>query len=263
MADNKIVGYKKIFGLILPDWVTEKMIKFFAFGVLVTVVMALVLVLVVNPKKDQIRTMTLKVEAEQDVLDALKVSKNGLDKLQNDLSDTEMNAVVSAMPMEYSPERAIFVLRRIAADTGVSIVSYSLPSGVLVDSAGDELKSGGKNMVDFSTYVIKITVSAPVEILLDFIAKLESSLPYGLVSDLNLQEVTKLAKSNQGKNVQISLDIKYFQPRVNAVNINKIDVLNPTDLENARKLSGYNLFVVPEEDSASPESSSSSSLFGI
>lgn len=263
MADNKIVGYKKIFGIILPDWVTEKMIKFFAFGVLVVVVMALVLVLVVNPKKDQIKTLTLKAESDQDVLDALRVSKNGLDKLENDLSESEMNAVISSMPMEYSPERAIFVLRRIAADTGVSIISYSLPSGVLVDNAGTDLKSGGKGMVDFSSYVIKITVASPVEMLLDFIAKLESSLPYGLVSDLNLQEVTKLVKSNQGKNVQIALEIKYFQPKINAVNINKIDVLNTNDLENARKLSGFNLFVVPEDGLDLPEASASSSLFGI
>jgi Na+/serine symporter len=154
---------------------------------------------------------------------------------------------MSAMPLEYSPERAIYILRQIAADTGVSIVSYTLPSGVLLDSKDSKISKGKTEMVEIFSYLLKITVSAPVDVIMRFVSKVESSLPYGLVSDLNLQEVTKLTKSDSGKNVQMSLELKYFQSAVNPININKIAILTDRNLENARQLVGYNLFSIPED----------------
>lgn len=263
MAETTTLGYKKIFGILLPSWATERMVRLVAGGILSIVVIFFVLILVINPKKEELLQAQSKLKADDSALVELKKSQSGIERIDDDLSAKEIENITAAIPLEYSPELAIFVLRQIANDTGVSIVNYSLPSGILVDQTGQKTPTSSDKMVDFMTYIIKLTVSAPVETILRFVAKVESSLPYGLVSDLNLQEVTKLSKSGAGKNVQIALELKYFQAKINAININKITTLTEKNLENARKLVGYNLFTLPEDSGSVPISSPSGDLFGL
>lgn len=263
MAEEKIFGYKKIFGIILPDWVTEKMIRNVAWSTLSVVAMLFVLVLVISPRKSDIKSLELSLATDTTNLELLKKSRDGVERMGNELNAQETSSIMAAMPLEYSPERAIFVLRQIAADTGVTIISYTLPSGTILDSKDSKLSNTKKEMVELLSYIIKLTVSAPVDVILKFVSKIESSLPYGLVSDLNLQEVTKLTKIDSSKNVQLALELKYFQSRVNPINLNKIETLTSKDLENARALVGYNLFTLPEEVVTGEVATGSGNIFGI
>ena len=262
MADLKIVGYKKIFGLILPDWVSEKMMKTFVFGLLTTVVIFLVYIFAVRPKYEDITR--LQTELLKSKLDATSLSKSleGIKKVQESIPETTQSKILSAVPMSYSPERTVYVLRELARETGASIVSYTLPSGVLLDSSFVETIGKRGEMVDFLSSPIKITVSAPVDILLEFIAKLENSLPFGVVCDLNLQEVTKLAKGGTNKNVQIALEIKYFQVRLNKININNILPFTDKNLIFADKLSGFDEITVDKNEIEISQSTESASISG-
>lgn len=242
MVETKIIGYKKIFGLILPDWITEKMIRVFVAGVLSVVIMLFVSVLYVKPMYDDLKGLQASLSADTKSLDILKASKSGIDKLAEELSSAEQVKVLASIPTSYSPDRAIFILREIANQTGVSIVSYSLPSGVLLDTnASESIANKTNEMVNFASYPIKIVVSAPVDVLLKFINKVETSLPYGVVSDLNLQEVTKLAKQAQNKNVQIAMELRYYQVNLGRINLNKIQTLSDKNLETADLLQGFDL----------------------
>jgi len=265
MSNNEPIGYKRIFGIILPSWVTEKMVRLFVAEMLCVVAMLFVLILLIRPKYEQISKLEDKLKNDKLALQNLRQSNDGISNMNSVLSKEEIESVMLAMPLEYSPERAIFVLRQIAADTGASIVSYILPPGTLVESSDSKLNKESGKAVDFMSYVIKIVISAPVEQLQKFISKVESSVPFGLVSDMNLQEVTKLSKSSNGKSVQISLELKYFQPKVNNINISKIETLTDKNLESARKLVGYNLFVVPENTSkeADVNTENTEGLFGF
>lgn len=264
MLENNSLGYKKIFGIILPDWITEKMVKNTLLGVLSMVVMSVLLTLVIFPKKEEIKILEDKLNTENEKLVSLTKSNEGINVFENILTEQEMDRILSAMPLDYSPEKTIYVLRSVAADSGVSIVSYSLPSGVIVDNDETKTKKNSSNMVDFSNYVIKLSVSAPVDDLLRFVSKVESSLPFGLVSDLNLQEVTKLTKSSDGKNVQMAMELKYFQAKVNQININNITTLSDSNIKYSKLLNGFNLFLIPEEIvSSNEDSSGSGELFGF
>lgn len=244
MAETKIIGYKKLFGLVLPDWVDEKMIKLFAFSLLSVTAMALVLIFMVQPKMNDIQTKKSELKSARLALDSLNNSRQGISRLQSDLGQAEITAVLSAIPRQFSPEGAIYMLRSISNDSGVTITSYSLPSGTLLDTSG-VLAVPGTNpndMVGFNTFPIRITVTAPVTALLNFIAKVESSLPFGVVSDLNLQEVTKLSKQVAGKSVQLSLEIAFYQSTLRTVNINKVLPFTPEDIATAKDLAKYNTF---------------------
>jgi hypothetical protein len=241
--DTKIVGYKKMFGFVLPDWVDEKIIKTIALALFSIAVMLLVLILVIWPNMTLVDKRKIELKASKDALSLLRSSKEGVDWVQNELTSQEQITILSAIPQTYSPETAIYLLRKISNDTGVTIMSYGLPSGVLIDKKVAPIGRGGaigEDMVGFSTFPIKITVAAPVVSLLDFVAKIETSLPFGIVSDLNLQEVTKLSKAVTSQAVQMSLEIMFYQSNLKSVNINKVNPFTPEDVNLAHELSKYN-----------------------
>jgi len=240
MSEFKIVGYKRIFGLILPDWISEKMLRTFIFGLITSMIMLLVFVFVVRPKFEIIKGLENNLKKDTLDLELLKKSRDGINKLQSDLTEGEQKKILAAVPLSYSPDQAIFVLRQVAQISGASIVSYSLPAGVLLNNKNVEVSVASGDMVSFSFYPIKLVVAAPVDVLLRFIAEVEKTLPYGVVSDLNLQEVTKLTKDSLNKNVQITLEIKYYQAKLNKINIAKISSLTAENVEFASKLSGFN-----------------------
>jgi len=263
MIDSKVVGYKKIFGFVLPDWVSEKLIKVVAFGILTLAVMLGVLFFVIMPQFDVIKEKTSLLKKQKESLTLLKKSREGLLAMNDILSNQDRMIILSAIPQQYSPDEAVYMLRKISADTGVSIVSYTLPSGVLLDSAASIVANKDGEMVGFDSHTISLTVSAPVESLLKFIYKIESSLPFGVVSDLNLQEVTKLTKKNIDQSVQMAMDIKFFQANLSKVNINKVQPFSEEDIKTVKELTLFNLFYVPAEDAAAAKVSNIATASGI
>lgn len=264
MAESRIVGYKKIFGLVLPDWVNEGMIRSFGAGLLSAAVMLLTLIFYIWPNMETIKTRENQLKTDQSALDQLKRSQDGLNKMSSEISPTTLKTILSAIPQQYAPDSAIYLLRRIGSDTGVSIVSYTLPGGVLLDTESGSANSKSANMVDFSTFPIKITVLAPVDALLKFIAKVETSLPFGVVSDLNLQEVTKLSKTSLSKDVEMELEINYYQAILGNVNLSKLQPLSEIDLATIRLLEGYSLLLVNgETDTTTPIPTGSGNIFGF
>ncbi len=268
MVESRIIGYKKIFGLILPDWISESMLRVFVVGVLSVLAMILVTIFYVRPVSEDIKKLEASLKNEARALEILRQSKNGIDKLEQEITSTEKAKILASIPDGYSPDMAIFILREIANVTGVSIISYSLPSGVLLDENQTDLGTKKTDdLVSFSSYPIKIVVAAPVDVLLKFINKVETSLPFGVVSDLNLQEVTKLAKQSQSKNVQIAMELRYYQARLGSINLNKIQTLTEKNLETADLLQGFDLISVTEKrveaSNSSTIATTSGDMFGL
>lgn len=265
MAENKIIGYKRVFGFVVPDWVSERLIRNIVASMLSVVVMLFVLILVIWPKFATVRIKDAELKASKQDLEVLRSSGQGLDKLKTDLPESDQQKILAAMPTIYSPDGAIFLIRKISADTGVSIVSYSLPAGELVTSTQTKGVDTSGEMVSFIAYPIRITVEAPVDSLLRFISEVESSLPFGVVSDLNLQEVVRLSRSVSDKTVQLAMEIKFFQANLKNVNINKLKPLTAENMSLAKELLRYNYLVVPEStgDLSDGVSSGSGSIFGF
>ncbi len=266
MAESKIIGYKKMFGFVLPDWVDEGVVRRTALSLLSLAMMLLVLIFFIWPNYGEITRLKTELAGSKSALADLKNSEGGLERVNTQLSATEQETILKAVPQDYSPDGAIYMLRRISSDTGVTITSYSLPSGVLLDTAvnGGGTKLANGEMVEFTNYPIKITVTASVEALLDFITKMESSLPLGVVSDLNLQEVTRLSKAVTGKTVQLALEVTFFQSNLKGVNISKVQAFTEEDIALAKSLSSYSLLLVPQEQTINlPVTTGSGNIFGF
>lgn len=263
MSENKIIGYKKIFGFVLPDFVDERIIKMVAMGLLAITSMLLVLILFIWPQMSVLKSKKAELVSSQGDLDNLKSSKNSLDQLSNKITLPQQNMILNATPQEYSPEEAIYMLRQVSNDTGVAITSYSLPAGVLLDK-NEPLSSTSDEMVNFIKHPIRLTVAAPVETLLIFIAKVESSLPLGVVSDLNLQEVTRLSNFDSNRTVQLALEITFYQANLNKVNIKQMKPFTDEDLTLAGQLSSYNLLLAPKSQvNNNLTASGSGNIFGF
>lgn len=242
MAENKIIGYKNIFGFILPDWVDERTVQLLVSLLLSSAAMLFVLIFVIWPKFSVISEMKASLKSNEESLISLKNSKTGFDKLGEQISESTQNLVLSAIPMTYSPETAVFLLRKISSETvGLAIVSYKLPTGVLYEETETNTNSGKKDeeMVNFVSYPIRLTVAAPIGSLLEFINKIETSLPLGVVSDLGMQEVSKLAKTVSTNTVQMELEITYFQAHLRQVNISNIKPISTEDLALVTKISEF------------------------
>jgi len=98
---------------------------------------------------------------------------------------------------------------------------------------------------------------------LAFIDKVESALPFGIVSDLNMQEVTKLTKTTTSS-VSMDLQISYYQAVLKKVDISKISTITNNDLVLVKTLNGFSTFTEPLATNNIPVATgSSSSLFGF
>lgn len=268
MAENKIVGYKNIFGFVLPDWVDESLIRMVVMFLLSAAVMLFVLIFVIWPKFGDVKSLKASLATKQTQLDSLKTSKAGFDKLNEQVPETSQNLILQAIPQVYSPENAVFLLRKIGEEVpGLMILSYSLPSGTLFESDKPAEKGGGsdKSMVSFLSYPIKLSVSAPVGSLLSFINKVETSLPFGVVSDVGVQEITKLAKSTTvDKSVKMDLEVKYYQAVLRQVDISKIKPFTESELALVGELSRYMVLGTGSgTDAVSPVVNTTGSLFGF
>ena len=226
--------------------------------------MLLVLIFLIWPNFTTVEARSAVLVDSRRDLESLRSSSQGLERIKSDLSATDQARILAAMPTEYSPDAAIYLLRRVSADTGVSIISYSLPSGVLLGNSTTPNGGAEGEMVSLVAYPVRITLAAPVESLLAFISRIESSLPFGVVSDLNLQEVTKLSRAAGDKTVQMAMEIRFYQSVLRTVNIIKLQPISAENLGLAKELANYNLLTVPESTETEvlpPEGSGD--IFGI
>lgn len=257
-----------MFGFVLPDWVDERLIRLTGSALFSVAVMFFVLIFFIWPNNELIKSKSTSLKTAKEELAALKNSKSGIDTLSSSLSPKEVDTILAAIPQDYSPEAAIYMLRRISSDAGVSITAYSLPSGTLMDTATAETtetqKKSVTDMVQFSTFPIKLTVTASVDSLLSFIDKIETSIPVGVVSDLNLQEVTKLSTSLVNKPVQLALEINFYRSKLRSVNLNKVEPFTNAEIGLAKDLSKFDVLQTQEPTTGNDFSiNNSGSIFGF
>lgn len=241
MSSSKIVGYKKVFGFIMPNWIDENAIQKYLYGFLAFVMMWIVLILFIWPRKETLVRMEKDIQVSEARLASLRESKTSLESLDSNIEESVQKAVFMAMPVTYSPQDAIASMRLIASKSGVSISSYNLPGGVLYDETANETiktsaKGGGAK---FQSFRIKVSVAGKINSLMSFIENLEKSLPVATVSDLAIQELTSMAKKNANTNVQLDLEVVYYQPQIKSFDLSSLKRFTAEELELMNELASY------------------------
>ncbi len=244
MPESKITGYKKVFGFVLPEWVDEKSLNMAIGYVLVSMVMMFVLVLLVNPNKETVNKLQAQYKTDSQRLTALTESKRNMDKLLQDVTKTEQDAIFKAMPINYSPEEAIYSIRLVANESQVSIKEYTLPRGTLFEEG--KLQFGGSgskdktNSVIFNNFILTVSIDGNIENILKFVRAIQKTLPVAFVSDLGIQEAVKMAESTKSRSVTLKLSIVYYQPVVKSFNLAGLQTFSSAETTLMKELATYN-----------------------
>jgi len=248
-----LVGYKKVFGFILPEWVDEKTVNKFVGYVLVSLVMVFTLLLLVKPNMENAKKLESQYKTESSRLESMRNSKKSLDSLFQTVSNNEQKMVFRAMPLNYSPEEAVYAFRRVANEVGVSIAEYSLPEGVVFEEVAKEFTGKAfkdqNTSIDYKTFVIQVTVNGQIGEILNFIDRVQKSLPLGFVSDLQIQEVVKAAELKKSQSVvSLKLSVQYYQPVLKSFNVASLQEFSDSDMALIKELAGYESASVPSAD---------------
>lgn len=269
--ESKIVGYKKIFGFILPDWVDERMVNMTVGYFFVGLVMIFALILFVRPEADTVSGLEAQYKRDATRLTNLNESRDSLNKLLQQVPTTEQDAVFRAMPIDYSPDLAVSTMRKVALSTGVSIVDYSLPQGNVFEEGNQEFTGGGgsnsgkdnSTSIIFGNSIIQVTVQGDVDRILAFVDSLEKSLPLAFVSDLGIQQAVRVSLGNSTK-VNLKLQVKYYRPMPKQFNVAELKNFSKTELDLVKELAGYAAqYPIAIYSSPSAQTVGQSDLFGL
>lgn len=269
MADSKIVGYKRMFGFILPDWVDERTVNMTVGYLMVGLVMVFALLLFINPQSDEVRKLEVEYERDSTRLEAMTESRDNMNQLIQQVSQDEQVAVFRAMPLDYSPDDAIFSLRRVANETGVSVVDYTFPEGTVFDEDDDVLTgSGGQNQetaITFRNFTVQVTVEGEIRNILNFVDRIQQTLPVAFVSDLGIQEIVRTAELRTAQtNVNLRLLIQYYQPILRSFNLAELQSFTSSELDLVKELAGFAaLEPAPVFASPSAQVGGQTNLFGL
>lgn len=238
MPENNLIGYKKVFGLVLPEWVDERQLNLTLGVIVVSLIMYFISFLVINPNKQTLDKNIQTLKTEQDSLVKIQEAWTSIEETKRNFTDSQIKKILRALPSNYSPDEAIYSIRNIALLSGVTLEGYSLPAGIIIDNS-ETTNVNTKQSNKFQQFVIDINTSGQVENLLKFIANLETSLPIGFVSDLNIQELAKAASLKDRDSVNMKLQITYYQPQVFKFTTADIEVINETEKKLIKILSDY------------------------
>jgi hypothetical protein len=208
-----------------------------------------ILILYVWPQKSDLAVARRALSVVEARYDSLSESKKSLDELDIDIDENMQQAVFLSMPVTYSPQDAIASIRSVASRTGVSIVGYKLPSGVLYDSELTEDVSGSINEpkprkakesgVRFQSFRLRVNLSGRINDLVEFISLVKSSLPVASVSDLSVQELTTMTRKSVDSGVQLELELIYYQPVINTFDLTLLKKFSEEEKDLMDELVGY------------------------
>jgi len=104
----------------------------------------------------------------------------------------------------------------------------------------------GSGALDFRNFTIQVVVEGQIKNILDFINKIQRSLPVVFVSDLAIQEVVKAAELKRTQsNVNLKLSIQYYQPILKNFNVAGLRRLTDGEMLLMRELSSLAVAAPP------------------
>ena len=250
---------KKIFGILLPEWVDEEALRKLVYSFLGLVVAILVSILFVWPRFADLYKEEKDLKKLENSLEVLSGSVDRVQEFENNLGEDELSILSLAVPKTFDPGIILSSLRQISASTGVIIESYELSKGVgeIDVDKKIQIKDG---MVNLNKHRVMLKLVGSSDRLIRFIDLLGKSLPVSIISELSLSEISKLF-TIQGLS-QLEMEITYFESDLAEVSLDK--VVGFTD-KNEQLLGEILLYSKPNitENNLGGQTGRQGSLFGL
>jgi len=212
-------GTKKIFGVLLPDWVDEEVLKKLVYSFLGLVVAVLVSSLFVWPRFGDLYKEERELTRLEKSLEVLSKSMDQVENFGENLGREEMAVLEMAAPKVFDPGLILSGLRQVSADAGVSLEAYDMEKGV-VEMEADEVVGSKSDLVTLKKHKVNLRLVGKSDRLVRFIDLMGRSLPISVISNLSLSEVSKLF-TQQGLS-QLEMEVTYFESRLAGVSLDKV-----------------------------------------
>ena len=230
---------KKIFGLLLPDWVDENTLKKLVYSFLGLVVAVLVSMLFVWPRFTDLYKEEKELLRLERSFESLSESVDKLENFEENLGGDRLASLELAVPKTFDPGLILTSLRQISGGAGVLLETYEVDKGVV----RVEVEETGKvedGPVSLRKHKVKLKLVGNSNNLIAFTDLLGKSLPFSIISDLSLSEISKLF-TQQGVS-QLEMEVTYYESRLLKVSLDKVAGLST---ENKRLLDEIEFRVRP------------------
>lgn len=229
MSKENNQATRKIFGVILPAWIDEKVLAKIVYGFLGLVAAILISIVFVWPKFKDMARLEAELKNIQSTNESLKKTNEYVQNLGSRLDENKLSEVKIAMPKTYDLGLILAGLEKTAFEAGVVFDSYSFEGGTI----GINDKPSGV----FKQHKLQVTMVGGSEKLIRFIDLLQSSLPFSVVTELSLSEVSRLF-SLQGV-TKLELQLSYFESSSPVVKFTEIRDFTPGEIDLLNKLPSY------------------------
>ena len=229
-------GTKKIFGVLLPDWVDEEVLKKLVYSFLSLVVAVLISSLFVWPRfgdlyKDEKDLMKLEKS-----LEALSGFVDQVEEFEQSLDGDELKALEMAVPKVFDPGLILSSLKQVGVNTGVVLETYEVDGGVIRTEVVEAVGSKG-DLVVLNKHKVHLKLVGRSDNLIKFIDLLGKSSPLSVISELSLSEISKLF--NQQGMSKLEMEVTYFEASLLGVELEKITDISSEDRQLLEEITGY------------------------
>jgi len=211
-------GTKKIFGILLPDWMDEKVLKKMVYSFLGLVVALIMSSIFIWPRFTELYVSEKKLKDLKESLTTLSSSVDQVENFKLVFGEDELSTIGLAMPIGFDPGLILSSLRQIGVRSGVVLNAYELEGGFInVDEVKLDSDSG---QIKTMKHKVVLKLVGKSEDLIRFTDLLGSSLPFSVISELSLSEVSTLL-NKQGVS-QLEMEVAYFESQPVKVKLDRI-----------------------------------------
>lgn len=255
---------KKLFGMVLPEWMDEEVLKKLTYSILGLIFALLVSVLFVWPRFSDVVSREKKVNIKEKTHEDLLAAVGRLDRVDL-VNDTEgVERLELAIPGSFRPDYILVSLKDLSRKSLVSMESYVFEGGGVVSEDEEEKKGvkDEKKVTKVKGHEVSLSVSGLSSNLIKFLNSLDESLPFSTVADMSISQVSRVISSEDESRLEMKLEF-YELPRIE-VGTESITELSSEELTLFEDIKGWykpgNLII--RDSSLEPPAGRSSGLFG-
>lgn len=207
MSTKKKIVRKKLFGMVLPEWMDENVLKNLTYSVLGLVFTLLVSMLFIWPKFADLTSRQRKIKNKEKQEEVLSMAVKRLNEVGLVNDETGVERLKLAIPTSFRPDYILVSLKDLSRKAGVAIEAYVFESGGVVAEEETEVKTEKKEETKrVKNHQVSLTVSGLPENLIVFVESLNNSLPYSSIVDMSMSQVSRVIISQDVSKLEMKID---------------------------------------------------------
>ncbi len=171
-------GTKKIFGILLPDWMEEKILKKLVYSFLGLVIALFMSSVFIWPRFNELYVSEIKLKELKGSLQTLSGSVKRVEDFKLVFGEEELKTIGLAMPVDFDPGLMLSSLRQIGVRSGVVLGAYDLDGGVI--NVVDVKLDSDNGQIRVKRHKVTLKLIGKSEDLIKFTDLLGSSLPFSV-----------------------------------------------------------------------------------